>query len=124
MKHVIQKGNKQPTVLITDNDPDIVHRISNMMENDGFLVLKAYDSEECIALANSSKPDLLLIEAAMPNLDGFNVCERLKHDTKTKDIPVIFISSKNSVTDKVKGFEKGAIDFIVVSSNCSQRKQG
>ena len=57
-------------------------------------------------------PDLILLDIQMPKMDGFEVCQRLKQDSKTKDIPVVFLSASNNVDDKVKGFEIGGVDYV------------
>ncbi len=122
MKNVIQKSNKQSTVLVMDNEPDIVKTIAAELEKDGILVVKTYSSEECIALANADNPDLIIMEIKMPEIDGIKVCRRLKKDSNTKDIPVIFVTSKNTAKDKTLAFNAGAIDYITKPFNLSELK--
>jgi len=71
------------------------------------------NGEDALTVAMSKNPpDLILLDIVMPGIDGFEVCDRLKSDPRTKDIPVIFLSGQTEIDEKTKGFEKGAVDFI------------
>jgi two-component system, NtrC family, sensor kinase len=72
----------------------------------------ALNGEKALIIAKDQKPDLILLDIMMPEMDGFEVCKRLKDDPDTSSIPVIFITAKNQVEDEVRGLELGAIDFI------------
>ena len=122
MKQIIPKAERQPTVLITDDAPEIVIVVAAILEKEGYLVLKSYSGEECIALSNSNRPDIILLDVMMPDIDGFKVCERLKNDSNTKDIPVVFITSKVETKDKIKGLSRGAIDYITKPFNPDELK--
>lgn len=120
MKHFIQKTNKQITVLISDTATDNVDKISNMLEQEKFIIHKAFDSEECIALANANKPDIIIMEINMPGINGFKICERLKNDSKTKDIPIVFVTEVKGIKNKTEGFRIGAIDYITKPYNLNE----
>jgi len=79
---------------------------------DDYEVCVATDGESALELVAENPPDLILLDAMMPGIDGYEVCRRLKQDLKSKDIPVIFISAMSEVSDETKGFEVGAVDYI------------
>ncbi len=120
MKQIISRVTKQPTVLVADDAPEIVLIISKILEKEGYLVLKSYNGEECIALAFANKPDIILLDIMMPDIDGFKICNHLKNDSKTQDIPIIFITSKVDIKDKIQGLNKGAIDYITKPFNSEE----
>jgi len=96
------------------------------LEDEGYDTLTAYDGQEALdvlkvgsfdstsALKSKQKetPDLILLDIMMPNMDGFEVCKILKSDEKMKDIPIIFVTARDETSDKVKGLELGAVDYI------------
>lgn len=100
------------SILIVDDQPANLRVLSLMLQGKNYKVKKAPDGETALIAAQSNPPDLILLDILMPNLNGYQVCERLKSDEKTKDIPVIFISALSDVFDKVKAFEVGGIDYI------------
>lgn len=100
------------SILIVDDQPANLRVLSKMLEGRNYKVKKAPDGETAIIAAQSNPPDLILLDILMPNMDGYKVCEILKNDAKTKDIPVIFISALSDVFDKIKAFEAGGIDYI------------
>jgi diguanylate cyclase (GGDEF)-like protein len=79
---------------------------------DGYNVKAARSGEAALKLAQESRPDLILLDILMPGMDGFEVCSRLKADDRTKDIPVIFVSSMTDIDSKVRGFKVGGVDYI------------
>jgi signal transduction histidine kinase len=84
----------------------------NYLKNLGFKVRIANNGEKAIEQIERTPPDLILLDIMMPNLDGFEVCRRLKANPQTRDIPVIFMTAKTETVDKVKGFEVGAVDYV------------
>jgi len=99
-------------VLIVDDTPTNVAVVSGMLK-DSFRVKIATNGEKGLAIANSAdKPDLILLDVMMPDMDGFEVCRRLKANSDTREIPVIFLTAKTDAVDEVKGFEVGAADYI------------
>ncbi|MBF0398999.1 MAG: response regulator, partial [Desulfobacterales bacterium] len=74
---------------------------------------KAYSAEDALKIISSCKPfDLILLDIMLPGIDGYELCKILKSDSNTKNIPIIFTTSKNDINDIVKGFEVGAVDYI------------
>ena len=82
------------------------------MTFDGYNVQTARSGESALKRVQESRPDLILLDILMPGMDGFEVCELLKSDDSTKDIPVVFVSSMTDIESKVKGFKIGAVDYI------------
>jgi CheY-like chemotaxis protein len=99
-------------VLIVDDSPTNVAVVSGMLK-DLFRTKIATDGEKALAVATSAeKPDLILLDVVMPDMDGFEVCRRLKANLDTREIPIIFLTAKTDAVDEVKGFEVGAVDYI------------
>jgi diguanylate cyclase (GGDEF)-like protein len=99
-------------ILIVDDVEDNLEILGDLLTFDGFNVQFARSGEEALKRVYDSLPDLILLDILMPEMDGFEVCERLKADENTKDIPVVFVSSMTDVESKVNGFKIGAVDFI------------
>jgi CheY-like chemotaxis protein/DNA-binding CsgD family transcriptional regulator len=100
------------TILAVDDDVDNLQVISRCLQAHGCRVLKALDGKTALDRAHHERPDLILTEAIMPEMDGFETCRRLKADESLHQIPIIFISSLAGPDEKVKAFELGAVDFI------------
>jgi PAS domain S-box-containing protein len=106
-------NNKQKSsVLIIDDTLGNLKVLFNYLEKANFKVLIAEKGESGLKRLKYLKPDLILLDVIMPDMDGFEVCRRLKANEESKDIPVIFMTALNETVDKVKGFELGAVDYI------------
>lgn len=100
------------TVLIVDDRPENI-RVLDVILRPHYEVKAALDGEKALAIARSTDPpDLILLDIAMPVMDGYEVCRVLKEDAGTADIPVIFVTAKSGVEDERKGFDVGAVDYI------------
>ena len=99
-------------ILIVDDTPDNLRLLSKTLINEGYQVRCAINGSMALLTIKTKIPDLILLDINMPDMDGFEVCQQLKESEITKDIPVIFISALDSIFDKVKAFEVGAIDYI------------
>jgi DNA-binding response OmpR family regulator len=97
-------------ILIVDDTPASLRLLSNILSAGGYQVLPAISGELALIAANKNRPDLILLDICMPEMDGFEVCRRLR--AQTLDMPVIFVSALAETTDKVKGFELGGVDFV------------
>jgi two-component system, sensor histidine kinase and response regulator len=105
--------NKQHgVILIVDDTPLNLNVLMDFLENAGYKVLVAVDGESAIEQAEYAQPDIILLDVRMPGIDGFETCIRLKNNTLTRSIPVIFMTALSDVADKVHGFEVGAVDYI------------
>lgn len=97
-------------VLIIDEDKNNCSFLKLSLEKDGYTVMLAYDGEEGIMKFNALKPDIILLDVVLPKTDGWQVCRDIR---KKSNIPIIIISAKNEVFDKVLGLELGADDYMV-----------
>ena len=98
-------------ILLVDDDITIIRAMSKMLAGLADIQF-ARSGEECLRLVRASPPTLILLDAEMPGMGGFEVCEQLKADTALMDIPVIFVTSHNDTRFEVAGFDLGAVDFI------------
>ena len=99
------------SVLAIDDDKFIHEIINKVLENND--LLHAYNGEQGIKIACDEQPDIILLDVEMPGLNGFEVCHKLKEQTETKDIPVMFLSSRSSIEERIRGYNSGADDYIV-----------
>lgn len=100
------------TILVVDDAPDNLELMNNLLK-DSYHVKVAHSGEKALKIAASdSPPDLILLDIMMPGMDGYEVCQRLKRDPRTQNIPVIFLTAKSEVGDEKKGLELGAIDYF------------
>lgn len=102
----------KPLVLVVDDDPDLRALARIQLDDSGFDVIQAANGRECLALASTHSPDVILLDIMMPGMNGGEVLTALSGDPVTKDIPVVFVSALASPEDKVKGLENGAVDYI------------
>ncbi|HBB35690.1 MAG TPA: hypothetical protein DDZ80_22285 [Cyanobacteria bacterium UBA8803] len=102
----------RPDLLLVDDTRENLRVLSTMLSEVGYKVRKAINGTLALRAVEVAKPDLILLDIRMPDLNGYEVCKKLKADRKTADIPVIFISALDEVLDKVKAFEVGGVDYI------------
>jgi putative two-component system response regulator len=109
MKHDLHEN---ATILVVDDTPDNLFLMSGLLK-DLYKVKVASGGEKALRIAQSDNPpDLILLDVMMPDMDGYEVCRRLKENPGTRDIPVIFLTAKSAVDDERMGFELGACDYI------------
>ena len=100
------------TILIVDDSPENIDVLGHILKKHNVKV--ALNGKKALEIANSSsRPDLIFLDIMMPDMDGFDVCRKLKSNENTKDIPVIFVTAKNNPGDKAKGLNLGAVDYIL-----------
>ncbi len=105
-------GAKIPMVLIVDDVAENIKVSGNILSGHGIEIAAATNGEDALKMAASDKPDLILLDIQMPEMNGFEVCRRLKENEATKNIPVIFLTAYGEIEDIVKGFDAGAADYI------------
>lgn len=99
-------------ILIVDDQPANLEILFQLFEQTQFEISFASDGRTCLDIARTDHPDMILLDIMMPEMDGFEVCRRLKFQPDTSDIPIIFMTALSDTVDKIKGFELGAIDYI------------
>lgn len=99
-------------ILIVDDDLDSLKLIGLMLQRHGYEVLAANAGNQALAKANSDHPNLIILDVMMPDMDGYEVCRRLRANPETRSIPIIMFTAKTLVDDKVAGFEAGADDYL------------
>ncbi len=100
------------SILVVDDEPDILNLLEYNLKKAGYAVLQAKDGPEAIELAVRKKPDLILLDVMLPDMEGTEVLKRLKSSDAVAHIPVIMLTAKGEEIDKVVGFELGAEDYI------------
>ncbi len=102
------KGN----ILLVDDARLICHILGNILSEHGYEVRSVGSGKLALEEVSKEVPDLILLDIEMPEMTGYQVCEKLKGNEKFKDIPVIFISGYSNTTDKVKAFSQGGVDYM------------
>lgn len=100
-------------VLIVDDTPKNIQVAMHMLKNEGYHMFYAKNAMMALGLIKEKEFDLILLDIMMPDMDGFEVCATLKSDLKTANIPIIFLSGKDSQDDIQKAYEVGGIDYII-----------
>lgn len=100
-------------ILVIDDDQAIAELIKVNLDLLGHQVTTANDGIKGLALAQQNRPDLIVLDVMMPDLDGFTVCQRLRQNTNTNGIPILMLTALGMTRDKVKGFDSGADDYLV-----------
>lgn len=101
-----------PTILIVDDQPINVQLLKRKLERGGLQVVPAYSGIEALDLISKAKPDLILLDVMMPDMDGIEVCRRLQASADTRAIPIIFVTARTSKEGKIEGLNVGAVDYI------------
>ncbi|HIK14932.1 MAG TPA: PleD family two-component system response regulator [Leptolyngbyaceae cyanobacterium M33_DOE_097] len=104
----INQGN----ILLVDDTPANLDLLTRMLTRKGYTVQAVNSGKKALALVELAPPDLVLLDISMPDMDGYEVCQHLKANPKTREIPVIFISALNEVSDKIRAFDVGGVDYI------------
>ena len=101
-------------ILVVDDDRDIVQTIKGNLELDGYEVLSASDGHSCLQMAREQRPDLVILDLNLPDIDGIKACQIMRREY---DFPIIMLTAREGVSDKVLGLECGADDYIVKPFN-------
>ena len=101
-----------PSILIVDDIPENLRLLAGILATYNYFVRPATNGLRALMAARTEPPDLVLLDIKMPEMDGYSVCEQLKADERTCNIPIIFISALGDVQDKMKGFALGGVDYI------------
>ena len=99
-------------IVIVDDAPNNLKLLSDLLKKEGYIVFSESSGHKALCRIKAKKPSLILLDVMMPDMDGFEVCRRLKEDESTCDIPVIFISALDDEESKLKGFRSGGVDYV------------
>ncbi|MBN2470135.1 MAG: response regulator [Anaerolineae bacterium] len=101
------------TILIVEDDYDLLKMLEAYFSVQGYDVLTAPAGEDGLRLAQESAPDLVVLDIRLPDIDGYEVCRRLRSQRRTQDIPIIFLTEKSDRIDRLQGLELGVVDYII-----------
>ena len=109
--YLLEKINKKK-ILVVDDEPHIVQLIKLTISNPNLEIIEAFSGFEALEKVKLKKPDIIILDLMMPNLNGFEVCRKLKSEAITQHIPIIILSAKDQKEDKIKGIKVGADEYI------------
>ena len=107
-------------ILVVDDESDVTELLEYKLEQEGYRVATLNDPLACIAKVREFEPDLMLLDIMMPELSGIQLCRIVRADPSMKDIPVIFLSARGEVEDRIKGLEAGAEDYVSKPFNTNE----
>jgi DNA-binding response OmpR family regulator len=102
----------KPAILLVDDEPSCLQVLTSALNGTEYQLICATKASDAMKLARERRPHLVLLDVVMPELDGFALCAHLRAQSATKDLPIIFLSSLQDSSDRVRGIELGAVDFI------------
>jgi signal transduction histidine kinase len=108
--------NRKDQILVVDDQPENLKIIASILSPEYALSI-ANNGMNALKILEKSIPDLILLDIMMPEMDGFEVCKKIRENKKTKDIPIIFLTAKTALEDIIKGFDSGAVDYITKPFN-------
>lgn len=103
---------KKPVVLIVDDAIESIHMLNDVLEESGFTVLVALEGNQALMIARNIRPDIILLDAIMPHMDGFETCRKLKQNPTVADVPVIFMTGLTDTSHIVAGLQAGGVDYM------------
>jgi PleD family two-component response regulator len=113
LKNEKEIGEKKIKILLADDDKNVINIIRYSLEGDHFEVLEAANGKEALGMVFARSPDILILDIMMPEMDGYIVCKELKEHESTKNLPIIILSAKTSVDDKLKAIGLGIDDYMI-----------
>lgn len=102
-----------PQILIVEDEPPLVELIRYNLEKEGFGTSVAMDGEEAMLLVEEEQPDVILLDWMLPNLSGIEICRRLRERKATKSVPIIMLTARGEESDRIRGLDSGADDYMV-----------
>ncbi len=104
--------HKKGTIVIVDDTLDNLRLLTQLLNEQGYKTRPIPSGVRALSAIQKLPPDLILLDIMMPDMSGYEVCERLKADARTRDIPIIFLSALHETIDKVKAFAMGSVDYV------------
>ena len=108
----MRKEEYPASIMIVDDMPDNLRLLQELLSEQGYRIMAFPSGAQALKAAVRHPPDLILLDIRMPEMDGYEVCRRLKADERLRDIPVLFISALNEVEDKIRAFAQGGVDYV------------
>lgn len=109
-------------VLIVDDEMDTLLPLKKSLEAGDYIVVEALNGQDALKKVRDEIPDIILLDLMLPGMDGYEVCSRLKNNAITKNIPIIMLTARDLVKDRVKGLEIGADDYVAKPFNLHELK--
>ncbi len=103
---------REALVLVVDDNPSNCRLLSNYLSPTTYKVVTATNGFEALQIVDTTPPDIILLDIMMPEMNGFEVCAKIKENPNTRDIPIIFFSAQTETDDKLRGFSLGAVDYV------------
>jgi len=103
---------KKHVILIVDDDTTNLQVIGSFLYNKNYKIILAKSGKDALKSIEKNLPDLILLDIMMPEMNGYEVCEKIKDDDQTMDIPIIFLTAKTEAKDIIKGFNTGGVDYV------------
>lgn len=110
-------SDKKKMILIVDDNAEILQVLGSLLTGSGYDLGFSRNGQQALNFVAQRKPDLILLDVIMPEMDGYEVCQKIKEDPENQNIPIIFLTAKNDTDDIAKGFEIGAVDYVVKPFN-------
>ena len=109
---MVEQSAKLPQIMVVDDDADTVSILAHHLQREGFVAIEAISGAECLRLARETPVDVILLDLMMPEMDGFQVCRKLKENTATAEIPIIMITARDDLDARAEGMRLGVSDFL------------
>src|ERR1700733_4691158 len=109
---IMSKAVARAIVLVVDDSPNTLRMLTDAIEGAGMTVLVALEGEQALALIDRITPDVILMDAVMPGLDGFEICRRLKRHSVVSHVPIIFMTGLSETEDIIKGLDAGGVEYV------------
>lgn len=100
-------------ILVVDDEPKIVAIVAAYLERDGYQVLRANDGSAALEIARAAGPELIVLDLMLPRVSGWDVCRELRRDSRTVGVPIIMLTARDEVADRIVGLELGADDYLI-----------
>jgi len=120
MSSIKNFDNSQALILIVDDLPQNLQVLGSILRKNKYQIAVATNGQQALDVLNNISPDLILLDVMMPEIDGHEVCRRLKEQERTREISIIFLTAKSETSDIVKGFELGAVDYVTKPFNATE----
>lgn len=111
------QSQKRQTIMVVDDDPVILKLLTTTLDGAGYGTLTVTDGRQCLERAAQVRPDLILMDISMPDMDGIDTCQKLKQDPALESIPVVFVTANTDDQTLEKAFEAGGIDYVRKPAN-------